>query len=343
MKKELSLKRALSITLFFLWFSSGLIPAFGGNTRTQTFELEEGWNAIWLAVEPADLNPSAVFADSPVDIVAAYDGIFSTRQFTTDPNANMLSELGWGVWYAPERPDSFLTKLGAVYGQKGYLVHSTSACTLEIEGAVELSPVQWQPNAYNLTGFCMDPLAPPTFAQFFSASEAHEAHAIYRMTAGIWRRVVDAEAEAMRSGEAFWIYCDGSSGYQGPLRVETEGGNGLVLSGTGDELLIHNDAGFPLAPVVAHMGSDADSVPMAVVVDVIDDAVGGIKPIEIPMVNAAWTTVLPLLEPGASAAVPLAIQMDKMTAPEARTLLCIKTDMGTETWVPVLGLREDLE
>lgn len=336
--------RALFIGITsFLFFAAGLFPVFGGNTRTQTYQIHEGWNAIYLAVEPLDTDPATVFTNSPIDIAATYDGALATRQFTTDPAANMLSELGWGVWYAPSRPDAFLTKLGAIHGHKAYLVHAKAACSFEIEGAVEMRKGLWLPNAYNLKGFCLNTLAPPTFAQFFSGSRAHQDCVVYRLVDGTWRRVLEPENEAMRSGEAFWIYCDGSSDYQGPLRVETRTFSGIVLDGSGDEITLTNETGFPIAPVMDHIVSDGSGLPLSVVVDVIDNAVGGIKPLRIPMVDAAWTTTLPLMEAGAQARIPLAVQKDKMTVAEAYTLLCIETDIGTETWLPVMGRREDLK
>ena len=318
------------------------IAATGESTRTQTFELNEGWNAIWLAVEPADPDPAAVFTNSPVDIVAAYDGVFSTRQFTTDASANMLSQLGWKVWYAPDRADAFLTELGAVHGQRGYLVFSKEANTLEIPGGVEMPEVLWQPGAFNLVGFCLDSLAPPSFQQFFSVSDAHASFSIYRMINGTWRKVLEPENEAMRSGEAFWIFCDGSSDYQGPLRVESEGGAGVLLTDVGDEITLRNETDYPLSPEISHVVAGGSGVPMAVVIDVVDDAIGGIKPLPIPMVETEWSTLLPVMEAGEAFKVPLALQPEKMTETEAWSLLCVKTDIGTETWLPVKGTLEDL-
>jgi hypothetical protein len=157
------LKRTLSFAIAsFLFVSVGASSAFAGNSRTQTFEIEKGWNAIYLAVEPAEPYPSLVFTNYPIDIVAGYESVLSTQQFSSDPTADMLSDLGWGVWYSPSRPDSFLTDLASIHGGKAYLVHAVSAFTLAIEGAVEMVTIRWQPNAFNFTGFCLDPVAPPS-------------------------------------------------------------------------------------------------------------------------------------------------------------------------------------
>lgn len=337
--QRIVLQSMLSLVLV----ASTEIRAFGGDTRIQSFQLKKGWNAVYLAVEPSVPHPTLMFTNSPIDVAATYDGVFSPRQFTSNPAANMLRELGWGVWYAPERPDGFLAELGGIHGQKCYLLHSKSDFTLKIEGTVEMANVLWQPNAFNLVGFCLDALAPPTFAQFFSASRAHRAGAIYRLVDGTWRKVMNTENEAMRSGEAFWIYCDGSSKYQGPLQVETMTRRGLFLDGSGDELVLRNVTDHPISSVLEHVVSGEHRVPIAVVVDVIDDEVGGMKSLAIPMISEGWTTELPVIEAHGAARSPLALQTGKMTVPEARTLLRVKTDIGTEIWVPVLGQRRDLE
>ena len=317
-------------------------PVLGNAARTQTFQIEAGWNAIYLAVEPNDPFPATVFTNCPVDIAATYDGVFSPRQFSSDPSANMLSLLGWGVWYSPARSDWFLSDLSAIHGQKPYLVHATTAFSLEIEGEVEIPQTRWQPNAYNLVGFCLDGLAPPTFSQFFAGSAAHADCNAYRMVGGTWRKVLEPENEAMRSGEAFWIFCNGTSTYQGPLRVETSSFRGVLLDVSGDEIVVHNETTHPLGAEISHVVAGNSGLPMAVVVEIIGEEVG-MKPIKIPMTNAAWTVTLPPLEAGDGIRIPLALQMEEMSQPKAHALLCIKTDIGTETWLPVQGTRENLK
>ena len=326
---------------FCFLFCSGI--GMAGSSRVQTFQLTTGWNAVWLEVQPLDSDPAVLFEETPVDIVAAYNGVFSTRQFTSDPAVDMLSQLGWSVWYSPDREDSFLTELGAIHGQKAYLLHATTNSSVSVEGDVEMPDVVWQPSAFNLIGFSVNPLAPPTFAQFFSSSRAHQNCVIYRMVNGTWNKVLNAETAAMRSGEAFWIYCDGSSDYQGPLNVSVSGFGRIVLSAASDEVVLKNEADYPLQPVIEHIVSGEDIFPISLVVNVVDDAIGGIKPLKIPMVDEAWSVELPVLEAGGSLGVPLAAQVEEMTQPELHTLLCIKTDVGTETWLPVIGLREDMD
>jgi biotin carboxyl carrier protein len=90
-------------------------------------------------------------------------------------------------------------------------------------GRVTGAPVAWQPDAFNFTGASVAAVGGPTFAQYFAGSSALKNQTIYRMVDGRWKQVIQPSAESMRSGEAFWIFCEGSSDYQGPLRVETTG------------------------------------------------------------------------------------------------------------------------
>src|SRR5262245_27594090 len=100
------------------------IPAM---KRTQTVSLAAGWNAVFLEVEPMDTAPGKVFAGLPVDVAAAYFPPEAPTQFVTNPGAELFKGLGWGVWYAENRPDAFLKTLNAVYGQQAYLIHTTQA------------------------------------------------------------------------------------------------------------------------------------------------------------------------------------------------------------------------
>ena len=102
--------------------------------RTQTVSLTAGWNAVFLEVEPLDAAPGAVFKGLPVDIAAAYFPHEATTQFVTNPGVHLFKGLGWGVWYAEDRPDAFLKTLNAIYGQQAYLIHTKQAFQWKVDG-----------------------------------------------------------------------------------------------------------------------------------------------------------------------------------------------------------------
>src|SRR5215204_1152868 len=119
-------------------------------TRTQTIQLQQGWNAVFLEVSPTNSAADVVFGETPIDIAASYQGKSSPAQFMSRPAADLFKDAGWGVWYAPKRPDAFLKTLHAVYGQQPYLVHCKADYTWHLTGTVHPPEILWQANAYNL-------------------------------------------------------------------------------------------------------------------------------------------------------------------------------------------------
>ena len=318
--------------------------ARGDALRTQVFELEEGWNAIYLDVDPLVRYPADVFADTPVDIVASYEGSTLTKQFVSDSGVNMINKLGWATWYAPSRDDNFLTKLGAIYGYASYLVHASSECTFSIEGSVTCTEFKWKADAYNLVGFSLDAQAPPTFAQFFAGSAAHKNSSVYRLTEGVWKKVIDPSNTLMKSGEAFWVYADGTSSYQGPLNVSA-GPAGMVILSMDNvyDVTVKNMTDYPVTPRIEYVVAASDKLPLTIVVDLIGDFWTGVYQVSSDMGDASWGMDLPVLEAGAGFKIPLSVQADKLEAAEVYSLLCIKSDLGTELWMPIKASREDLK
>lgn len=310
-------------------------------TRTQTINLKPGWNAVYLEVEPVDPAPAKVMAGSPVDIVASYYDPGVSLQFVSNPSVNLFKEAGWGTWYAESRPDAFLGSLHAVYGQRAYLIHATNTFTLSVTGSVVPAQVRWTPDSYNLVGFAVSASAPPTFDQFFAGAPALRHNKIYRLVNNAWRQVTDPTAETMRSGEAFWILCSGGTDYQGPLGVETTTSQGVVLGTEGDGVVLRNNTSHPISPVVEHVASGSNAVPLMIVVQAVGGTSAAIQSMGLPQPAGSWSQALPPLEAGMSIRIPLAARLDDMTLPVHESLLKISTDMGTETWLPVIGTRAD--
>ena len=311
--------------------------------RTQTIPVTAGWNAVFLEVEPMDVEPGAVFKNLPVDIAAAYFPHEAPTQFVTNPGTQLFKGLGWGVWYAEDRPDAFLKTLNAIYGQQAYLIHTTRAFEWKVDGLVSLPKVRWQPESFNLTGFGVKAQGGPTFAEFFAGSPAHKGQAIYRLVNDVWKKVVSPSAEAMRSGEAFWIFSKGGSDFQGPLSVETALGASMLELTSQDALILRNHTDHPVTPHLEHVALDARPVPLSINVRVLGDPENAVKSAAAEKPATSWQQEMPPMEAGGRLGIPFTARTAEMTAPEQVSLLKITTDMGTETWVPVLGRRPDLE
>lgn len=325
-----------------LIFAVGLPVVHGGVMRSQDVTLSPGWNAVYLAVSPGETDPDVLFADTPIDVVASCFESRSSAQFMTEPTVSMLRETGWGTWYRSNRPDAFLSNLDAVHGQRAYLVHARTNYNWSVTGTVERFGVEWRPNAYNLVGFPLDPAGPPTFRQFFGGSPAHDDTRIYRMVNGSWRQVAQPDASAMRSGEAFWVYCSQSSDYQGPLSVRSEVSHGLIFGNETDSIELRNATDHPLTVTLEHVpGNVTEAVPISMLIRVLGDGRQALKMVPVKFPTSGWTHTLPPLEAGRAIRIPVEVRLEEMTLPVHSSLLKITTDLGTEDWIPMYATRED--
>lgn len=313
-----------------------------GHSRTQEIALAKGWNAVFLEVEPPDASPAKVFEALPVDKVATLFQAPATNQFVTDPGVDLFKGRGWGVWYASSLPEAFLKSLDAINGNRAYLVHATQNCQWRAKGRVVMESRRWQADGYNFTGFPIRAVGGPTFAQFFAGSAAHRDQPIYRLANGRWKKVLQASAETMRSGEAFWIFCKGPSDYEGPLKVETASREGLLLGRGASEVVLRNECPHPLAPSLHHVPADGPAVPLSILVRAYGSPSAPVTPVATRMPSGSWEQAMPPLEVKASIAVPFESRAAEMTRPRQGSLLKISTDLGTETWIPVSGFRDDL-
>lgn len=334
--------------LFFLVCFSGLVlgpSGAAGNSpamkRTQTVSLTAGWNAVFLEVEPRDTEPGKVFESLPIDIAAAYFPHEAPTQFVTNPGAQLFKGLGWGVWYAENRPDAFLKTLNAIYSQQAYLIHATRAFEWRVDGLAAPGKVTWQPDSFNFTGFSVKKQGAPTFGQFFAASKAHRGQATYRLVNEVWRKVVTPDAETMRSGEAFWVFSKGGSEYQGPFTAETSD-DGMLTLDAGGAVILRNHTDHPVTPHLEHLSLDAKPVPLSINVRVLGDLAEPIKVVSANKPASDWSQEMPPMEAGARLGLPFMARTAEMTAYEQVSLLKISTDLGTELWVPVVGRRADL-
>ena len=336
--------RILSCWVFFLFTLCLWAPssARAQAVRSQSIVLQPGWNAIYLEVDPQESDPAKLLADSPVDIVAAYTSPRRGAQFALDPQADMRKAYGWAVWYAPERPDAFLSTLYGVYGAQPYLVHARTNATLVLTGPPAPDHVDWTPDAYNFVGFSVQDPGGPTLEQFFRGSSAHRDSKIYRMVNGAWRQVLDPSAAPMRSGEAFWIYCRGRSDFRGPLQSGVASPFGVQLSSqSGDEIVFRNRTSHPVSFRIEHIADAERPIPISAPVQVINEAAGGLQTLTMHFPAGNWQQDFPPLEAGQSIRFPLTLRARDMDPGERSGLLRVVSDVGTVQYIPVAATRED--
>ncbi|MDA1277126.1 MAG: hypothetical protein O2960_24190 [Verrucomicrobia bacterium] len=195
-------------------------------TQTQTFNLRPGWNAVFLEVQPAANTPGEVFQGVAFESLWMLKTRTLSVEFIQNPNEAVTSNAEWLRFIPTNRVESFQNTLFRIAANRAYLIKVTDSApvTLSVTGRPVLRPLEWQPDAYVLRGFPVDPASPPTFGRFFRGSTAHfdpivrRIQPIYRLnSAGEWT-LADSE-DTIAPGEAYWVFTKGSSEYPGPFSV----------------------------------------------------------------------------------------------------------------------------
>jgi hypothetical protein len=208
----------------------------GAQTTNQTFQMRNGWNSIWLELEPTNTDIGAVFANLPVSSVWTYVGKDSSPEFVQQQTEALFNNPAWLPYFPPPRPEAILSKLYAVHALHPYLVKLTNTATLTITGVPVVRPAKWITDSFNLRGFPVNPALLPTFAAFFGPSAAQAGQPTYQLQGdGQWHLV--SPTALMKEGEAYWVYCSGASSYQGPTGIQLELGDGLTYGAVLTELV----------------------------------------------------------------------------------------------------------
>ncbi|MFO1460144.1 MAG: hypothetical protein U1G08_12120 [Verrucomicrobiota bacterium] len=300
-------------------------------TRVQTLELQAGWNAVYLEVDPLDPTPTAVFAGLPVETVATYWPRITPVESVSNPSDASWKQEGWGVWYAPHRLDAAISTLHAISGHRAYLIRASRFATWHLTGRVEYRRIRWQADSFNLLGFSVDPDQPPTFANYFEPSTAHGGLRCLRLVNGVWTLIRNPDATPIRSGEAYWVYCRGASDYQGTLDVRIQGAGGLNFGPMTEGLGVCLASRKSSATTLRVFGDVQDPRPVLPLAWMLR---GG------PSMAASWSPIsapvqIPATSPRDSVDVLLRVDWSALAVASDRALLCISEPAGSQVWVPV--------
>jgi len=328
--EQLKLMRILTTTTVFALalLASAAVRA---GTVTQTIELEPGWNAIYVEVEPDNKAIEQVFAGLPVASVWRWIPDDRPVSFIQNPDEELLTIDGWYGYFPAERPESILTNLYTIGANQPYLVRlaGSSKRTLKIEGRPVLQPMTWQSNGFQLTGFPVEPGSGPTFQSWFANSEEHQGQTIYRLESdGHWVEIDRPGIERMESGRAYWVYTNGKSAYQGPLSVEMDFGVRLDFgaSTARDSLVVRNYSG--VSNQIRLRRLDAD-VPVPLMMSNRDEETGENEWAFIP---GETTFSLPVDE---SRILNLGVRRAELFASNAEQVLEISNGLGSRRLVEV--------
>lgn len=337
----------LILSLVLLFASCGTLfcqsdPA-AGPFRTQAIELEAGWNAVYLEIEPLESDPTALFADTPLEIVAAYFRPVSSAEFIDSPNELISRRENWSVWYAPDREDTLLSNLYSILGHRSYLIYVEEAFTLSITGIPSLGAAKWHPNAYNLVGFQIESSEQPTMENFFSGSDAQSDLKVYRMIDGRWALVSDPASTLVEPGAAYWAYSEGASQFTGPLEVSVARStvSGLVFTeeSSSSQIVIKNVSTYPQNLSFELSPGNAGLLPLNYVVTVINPGESALEKTSLPLPQ---TMELGTLEPGQAFALDVEVDQSEVTEPLLSALFTITSDAGVRRQIPIVSIRRDL-
>ncbi len=322
----------LAITL--IWGFQGAAQA--DSFRTQSIQLNVGWNAVFLEVEPDETDPKLLFQGTPIQSVARWDGGSDTRQFVSNPAVDLSRASGWLRWYRSEKEYSFLSDLGEIYGGEAYLIRSSETFVWRVDGRPVTTPVKWASDSYNFVGFSVSERGGPTFYEFFEGSQAHRDQPIYRLKDNVWKKVANPAAESIRPNEAFWIRSKGSSNFQGPLNVAVPGYDGLLLRDSPIDLVLTNSTSFPLSYSVSHVVEGGKpGVPLSIEVRVLGDRASPLRTAPVDFPAFAWRQELPEMDGGFSTRMPVALRRSDLGSEWAESYLMFESSLATRVWVPI--------
>jgi hypothetical protein len=200
---------------------------------TQTINLQSGWNAIYLEVDPADREPSVVFGNASVppgaiDMVWTYVSPNGAAEFVLDQDELPFEKPGWYV-HITSGERQVLSNLYGIRGGSCYLIKANQNISFTVTGTPVYRSVNWEIGRYNLVGFYADPAAPLSFDEFLGLDpQTSDDATIYQLSAnGIWTKIVDPDATTVVAGRAYWVYNDGLIKTSGPWELDPTSQNGL--------------------------------------------------------------------------------------------------------------------
>lgn len=295
----------------------------------QDLVLQPGWNAIFLEVQPADNTPDGVFGGLPLSSAWAWSPKTHSAEFTRDMTESLYTDSRWLAWFSSNRVEAMFNSLFRLQANQAYLVKLASPSSLawRVTGVPAAPNRKWRANAFNLTGFPLDPAAPslPGLSAFLAPSSAFAGQAVYRLQAdGQWTLSPSPSAEPVKPGEAMWLHAAGEADYMGFLSVRTGDSSGLAYAGIALEKdLTLSNPGSALITVRVRNVAGPDG-------PVVYWRIEGTEILWDPLPDPLTFT----LAPGESRTLRLAVRRELFTADVYETVIEV-TGGGTRVRIPL--------
>lgn len=260
--------RAAALALFGMLLF-GLPTSSPAQWRTQTFNLQAGWNAIYLGVRPSPMSCDALFTNLPVEGVYRHNAHQALAQFDTDPDDLFMRPTEWLSWVPHDGASGYVRTLENMIGDATYLIKATTNCAWTVRGQPVLPRIDWIAGKANMAGFQVSASADqqPTFADFFRYEPGIDAtpdpgdERIYEIGPDLQHTNITGRTgrQKILPGRAYWVVAQGLSDFVGGLDVDAGGANGLAYGAQFNELIlqIKNVYGTNVTVAVRHLPSDS--------------------------------------------------------------------------------------
>ena len=271
--------RTLSASLFVVSFL--LTTAAQAQWVQQTVSLTNGWNAVYLTVQPYPQDVETQMAGLPIRAVHRCARVFSVEQFSSSSGSPLDRAAEWLVWYPPDSPHHVVNTLSAFLGGTAYLIECYGDQAVWTVTGYPVAPrIAWVPDALNFVGLPVNVTNQPAFAAFFRGASGIDltpdpsgGKVFEVLPSGEQLDISSLTATyKIQAGEAYWVWANGISDYTGPIKIQ------MPLSGlhfNGDQSLlsfsVRNDSESnravtvrlkPSAPPPAGMPSKIGDVPL---------------------------------------------------------------------------------
>lgn len=211
----------------------------GVATITQTIDLQPGWNAVYVEIEPQNNDIETIFSGVPVASVWRWIPEKLGSDFLVNPAEGLMNLEGWFGYFPEPKPEAFLSNLYTLSANTAYLIklEGSVAKSISLTGKPVYVKKKWRTNGFTLTGFPLVAGQEPSFGDFFANSTAHQGQPVYKLNPqGVWEAVQEPYLERMKSGEAYWFYTHGTSRYQGMINATIEQGESMEYRGAFTEM-----------------------------------------------------------------------------------------------------------
>ncbi|MBE0540503.1 MAG: hypothetical protein IH623_03870 [Verrucomicrobia bacterium] len=227
------MKLSHSLILPGLLLAGFLAPAHAQWTE-QSFQLNPGWNAIFLEVHPDPADCDTLFSGLPVESVWDFNPSVDSPQFVQDPATLIPGAPNWLTWFPPASPlanqgNLFILRDGRPYLIK--LANDATPTTWTVKGKPSLRKTTWRPGAVNFVGFRVGPTG-PTFQALFAGETGLTGQPVYALnTGGVWQQVGSPSTTRPESGKAYWVRCIAPAQRTATVEVDPGSRQGLRFSG----------------------------------------------------------------------------------------------------------------